>query len=59
MLIVVKPGMVFTSLTKISPVVADDQEVDARHAGAVHGAERPDRQPLDLARCFGGQIAPG
>ncbi len=41
MLMVVNPGMVFTSLTNISPVSRGEQEVDARHAGAV---DRPERR---------------
>ena len=44
MLMVVKPGIVLTSLTKISPVPRDEQEIDARHAGAVDRAERGNRQ---------------
>ena len=40
MLMVVNPGIVFTSLTKIVAGRARDQEVDARHAGAVDRAGR-------------------
>ena len=41
---VVKPGIVLTSLRYRTPLSRGEQEVDARHAGAVNRLERRDRQ---------------
>ena len=48
MLIVVKPGIVFTSLTNTSCVCAVQQEIDARHARALRRPVRGDGEPTDL-----------
>ena len=59
MLIVVNPGMVLTSLTKSSPVVAREQEVDARHARQPSTARNAStRQPPDLRSAVAAGAAP-
>ena len=59
MLIVVKPGIVLTSLTKMRAALALHEEVDARHARAVHRPEGLDGHRPDLGVAAPRRAAPG
>ena len=56
MLIVVKPGIVLTSLSTRAPVSRERRKSTRAMPGAVDGLERGDRQPADLVRDRGWQL---